>query len=139
MEDHFHLLMTPKESLERAVQCIKGGFSYRVKKHLGWTGDVWTVGFSDHRIRNVEDYDVHQGYIAKNGAKARGIERAEDHRYCSAGGRFELDAYPQGLKPGFVVPLDGATKVAPFQNNRVVAESKTSQDASAFMKGECEK
>jgi putative transposase len=120
MEDHFHLLMTPMESLERAVQCIKGGFSYRVKKYLGRTGDVWVVGFSDHRIRDEEDFAVHQRYIAKNAIESRGIERAQDHPYCSAGGRFQLDVFPQGLKPGFVEGRNGAAEAAPFQNNNEI-------------------
>jgi putative transposase len=115
MEDHFHLLMTPVESLERAVQMVKGGFSFRVKRHLGWTGDVWVAGFSDHRIRDVEDFDVHQRYIAKNASECRGVERAEDHPHCSAGGQFELDAFPRGLKPGFVGVSGGAAEAAPFQ------------------------
>ena len=53
MEDHFQLLLTPTQSLERAVQCVKGGFSCRAKKYLGWNGDVWIAGFSDHRIRDL--------------------------------------------------------------------------------------
>jgi putative transposase len=36
MPDHFHLLVTPTETLERALQLIKGGFSYRARKELGW-------------------------------------------------------------------------------------------------------
>ena len=35
MPDHFHLLITPRESLERAMQLIKGGFSFRAKKRIG--------------------------------------------------------------------------------------------------------
>jgi REP element-mobilizing transposase RayT len=55
MPDHFHVLITPKESLERAVQYIKGGFSFRAKKELGWNGDVWSrdfpiIGFGMKRI-----------------------------------------------------------------------------------------
>jgi len=117
MEDHFHLLITPTESLERSVQFVKGGFSFRLKKHLGWTGDVWAAGFSDHRIRDNDDFEVHRRYIAKNAAECRGIERAEDHPYCSTGGRFELDAFSPGLKPEFVGALDGAAEAAPLQSN----------------------
>ena len=69
MPDHFHLLITPMESLERAVQCIKGGFSFRAKKDLDWAGDVWVAGFSDHRIRDDEDFEVHQPYIGENPVK----------------------------------------------------------------------
>jgi putative transposase len=45
MRDHFHLLITPEESLERAAQCIKGGFSFRAKKELNWNGKIWIAGF----------------------------------------------------------------------------------------------
>jgi len=31
MPDHFHLLISPTLSLERSLQLIKGGFSYRAK------------------------------------------------------------------------------------------------------------
>jgi len=40
MPDHFHLLLTPTMTLEKAVQFIKGGFSYRVKKELGYGGEM---------------------------------------------------------------------------------------------------
>src|SRR2546429_9935061 len=45
MPDHLHLLLTPAKdiSLERALQVIKGGFSYRLgQKH----GPGWQGGFS---------------------------------------------------------------------------------------------
>jgi len=37
MKNHLHLLLTIDESLsiEKAVQFVKGGFSYRIKKELG--------------------------------------------------------------------------------------------------------
>jgi len=53
MPDHLHLLITPLTSLEKAVQFIKGGFSYRAEKELGSNMEVWQKGFSDHRVRNA--------------------------------------------------------------------------------------
>jgi len=50
MPDHFHVLITPLTSLEKAIQFIKGGFSFRAKKELGSNMEVWQKGFSDHRI-----------------------------------------------------------------------------------------
>jgi putative transposase len=41
MPNHFHLQITPVLSLERALQLIKGGFSYRAKKELGLGGEIW--------------------------------------------------------------------------------------------------
>ena len=63
MPDHIHVLLTPITSLEKAVQFIKGGFSYRAKKELGSHLEVWQKGFSDHRIRDASDYRLHQIYI----------------------------------------------------------------------------
>ena len=46
MPEHFHLLLTPAPdvSLEKAVQWIKGGFSFRVKHELGSALEVWQPG-----------------------------------------------------------------------------------------------
>jgi putative transposase len=41
MRNHFHLLITPTLTLERALQLIKGGFSYRARKELGFLGELW--------------------------------------------------------------------------------------------------
>ncbi len=40
MPDHFHLLITPTLTLERAMQLIKGGFSFRAKRELGFGGEI---------------------------------------------------------------------------------------------------
>jgi putative transposase len=117
MPDHFHVLMTPRESLERAVQCVKGGFSFRAKRELGWVGDVWIAGFSDHRIRDEEDFEVHRRYMAVNPVKAGLCGRAEEYAFSSANGMFELDEFPRGLKPGFRGVGVGAAKAAPLQNS----------------------
>jgi putative transposase len=118
MPDHFHVLITPRTSLEKSVQFIKGGFSYRAKKELGSNMEIWQKGFSDHRIRDTEDYLRHVAYIRQNPVRKHLCERAVEYSYSSAHPGFELDEVPQGLKP---VPLDsliGASKAAPFQNKR---------------------
>ena len=71
MPDHLHLLITPLESLEKAVQLFKGGFSYRAKRELGWNGAVWQPGFTDHRIRDDDDWQKHADYIRQNPLRAR--------------------------------------------------------------------
>jgi putative transposase len=116
MPDHFHVLITPSESLEKAVQMIKGGFSFRVKREFEWNGDLWITGFSDHRIRDIEDFEVHMRYIARNPVKANLVEYEGDYEYSSANGRFETDAFPQGLKPDSVDEGNGAAEAAPFQS-----------------------
>jgi putative transposase len=88
MPDHMHVLLTPKTSLEKAVQFIKGGFSYRAKKELGSNMEVWQKGFSDHRIRDASDYRIHQVYIQQNPIRKNLCARAEEYPYSSARGRL---------------------------------------------------
>jgi len=102
--------------LEKAVQFIKGGFSYRAKKELGSNMEVWQKGFQDHRIRDARDYAMHVSYIRNNPITERYCEVADQFPYSSAHAGFELDAIPQGLKPQPIVPSDGAAEAAPFQN-----------------------
>ena len=95
MPDHFHLLLTPVTSLEKAVQLIKGGFSHRVKADLGSSMEIWQRGFSDHRIRDAQDYQRHREYIHQNPVRAGYVAKAEDYLYSSAidyvGGKGLID------------------------------------------------
>ena len=118
MADHFHILLSPKTNLEKAVQFVKGGFSYRAKKELGSNMEVWQKGFSDHRIRDAGDYLHHVSYIRQNPIRKHLCERAEDYLYSSAHSGFELDAVPQGLKPILLQSPYGAPEGAPFQNRK---------------------
>jgi len=98
MPDHVHALITPSMeiSLERAVQFIKGGFAFRLRSR----GPVWQASFSNHRVRDFEDYENHREYIWRNPVRAR---CAEAYRYSSAAGVLRLDPVPQGLKPRYVM------------------------------------
>ena len=116
MPDHFHALVTPQTSLEKGVQFIKGGFSYRAKKELGSNMEVWQKGFQDHRIRDAGDYAQHVRYIQENPVKERFCERPEEFPYSSARPGFDLDPVPQGLKPQSTETIDGAPEGAPFQS-----------------------
>jgi len=117
MPDHIHVILTPKTSLEKAVQFIKGGFSYRAKKELGSSLEVWQKGFSDHRIRDASDYRIHQIYVQQNPVRRHLCERAEEYPYSSAKPGFELDPAPQGLKPEFLDdPLTARLEGVPFQS-----------------------
>jgi putative transposase len=118
MPDHFHLLITPVIALERAVQLIKGGFSYQAKKELGSNMEIWRRGFADHRIRDAEDYDKHLHYIHLNPVKKHLCASPAKYRYSSAYPGWKLDPVPQGLKPeDFIRILSGTAKAVPFQSN----------------------
>src|SRR5215467_8436950 len=71
MPEHFHLLITPIGSVERAVQLIKGGFSFRARKELCSNMEIWQKGFPDHRIRDSKDLTRHVEYIHMNPVRAR--------------------------------------------------------------------
>jgi putative transposase len=97
MPDHVHALLTPAPeiSLERAMQFIKGGFSYRLKSRP----PIWQASFTNHRIRDFADYENHREYIRMNPVRAQLAKRAEDYPYSSAAGVMRMDPVPQGLKP----------------------------------------
>jgi putative transposase len=95
MPDHLHLLITPSESLEKSVQLIKGGFSFRAKRELNWKFDIWQPGFTDHRIRDEEDWKRHLEYIRMNPLEAGLVEDLVLYEPMG----FPSIAFPQGLKP----------------------------------------
>ena len=101
MPNHLHLLLTPKgeTTLERAMQLIKGGFSFRAGKELGGKTEIWQTSFHDRRVRDVEEYQRFREYIHQNPVAARLVANAGDWPHSSASGKFELDDAPQRLKP----------------------------------------
>ena len=116
MPDHIHLLLTPTDSLEKAVQQIKGGFSYRVKKGLNWKGEVWQKGFSDHRIRDIQDWERHVNYIRLNPVKAGLCSEPNAYPYGFCTGRLVLDSIPQRLKPLDFHIENGGAEAPPLQS-----------------------
>ena len=99
MPDHFHLLLTPTLTLERALQLIKGGFSFRAKRELGFGGEIWEKSYHDRRVRDWQEYCAFRQYIQLNPVKKGLVESAEQYSYSSARAGMELDAAPQRLKP----------------------------------------
>jgi putative transposase len=97
MPDHVHLLMTlPVEmTIEKAMQLIKGGFSYRLKKELGYQGEVWQRGFSEARIDDARSFIQHREYIVQNPVKAGLAETAEQYPY---GYTFLTKKKAQGIR-----------------------------------------
>jgi putative transposase len=99
MPNHFHLLITPAESLERSLQLIKGGFSFRAKRELKFEGKIWQSSYYDRRVRDSSEYEKIKRYIRQNPVRARLVENAEDYPFSSANLRWSLDEAPQRLKP----------------------------------------
>jgi putative transposase len=101
MPDHFHLLLTPAPDvpLEKAVQLIKGGFSFRVKKELGSSTEIWGTGYTEHRVKDAGDYQHHAAYICENPVRARLADSVESYPYSSASRNWPTDPTPPWLKP----------------------------------------
>jgi putative transposase len=100
MPEHVDLLLTPADdvTLERAIQLVKGGYSHAFGKEFGKRSEVWQRGFTDHRIRDDTDFEIHREYIHQNPVKRRLAGRAEEYRYCSAYPGFKLDVMPSAAK-----------------------------------------
>ena len=137
MPDHIHVLFTPKTSLEKAVQFIKGGFSYRANKELGSNMEIWQKGFPDHRIPDASDYRLHQIYIQQNPVRKNLCASAEEFPCSSAHSGFDVDDVPQRLKPASFHEHDVARlQAAPFQKGKPASstseaapfQNKTSND-----------
>jgi putative transposase len=98
MPDHLHLLMTlPREiAIEKAMQLIKGGFSYRLKKEFGHQGEIWQRGFSEVRISDEQSFLQHREYIVQNPVKAGLVVTAEQYPYSFT---YLAMKKAQGLKP----------------------------------------
>jgi len=84
MPNHLHLLVTVGEgmTIERAMQLVKGGFSYRLKKEYGYLGEVWQRGFSEVRVEDRRSFLRHREYIAANPVKAALADSPEAFPYC---------------------------------------------------------
>jgi putative transposase len=101
MPDHFHLLLTPAPDipLEKAVQLIKGGFSFRVKKELASNLEVWGTGYTEHRVKDATDYEHHLAYIRKNPVHARLAETPAEYPYSSESNHRNVDPAPPWVTP----------------------------------------
>jgi len=101
MPDHFHLLITPAAgiTLERAMQLIKGGFSFRARQELGFKGEIWQNSFYDRLVRDWEEFQRFREYIQQNPVKKGLVVEPEKYAYSSTGSSECLDEAPQRLKP----------------------------------------
>jgi putative transposase len=81
MPDHVHLLLTPADeiSVERAVQFIKGGYSNQLRKVEKI--QIWQESFTNHRIRDAEDFQRHSEYVRMNPVRARLVGTRQRMRF----------------------------------------------------------
>ncbi len=92
MPDHIHLLLTPAPdiSVEKAMQFIKGSFSFRLKSNL----DVWERSYTNHRITDLHDYVTHTTYIHQNPLRANLVPEPTLYSHSSANPNHTPDPSP---------------------------------------------
>ncbi|HET9790557.1 MAG TPA: transposase [Candidatus Angelobacter sp.] len=97
MPDHFHLIISPVGvTLERAMQFINGGFSFRFNRDLRIRREVWQGSYFDRRVRDSLEYQKYKDYIWQNPVK-KGLAKApEEYPYSSANPSFGWIRYPSG-------------------------------------------
>jgi putative transposase len=96
MPDHVHLILTPAPliSLEKTMQFIKGGFSYRARKEMNFNHEIWQKGYNEHRITGADEYAQPVEYVWMNPVKAGLVEQPGEFPYSSARLRAEVDPAP---------------------------------------------
>lgn len=97
MPDHFHVILTPAPdvSLEKAMQFLKGGFSFRLKSRL----EVWQRGYRETRVATSEQWTHFKRYVEENPVRAGLVVEAELFPFSSASSR-DVDPPPQWLLEG---------------------------------------
>jgi putative transposase len=89
MPDHLHALITPAPdvSLEKAMQFIKGGFSFRLKSNA----DVWLRSFNETQISSCEKFANCVRYIEDNPVRRALAPTPQAYPFSSAA---HAEAYP---------------------------------------------
>jgi putative transposase len=95
MPDHFHAVITPAPdvSLEKAMQYIKGGFSFRLKRKL----DVWMRSFNESQILTEEKFSNAVRYVEENPVR-RGLVLTPQAYPHSSAAHGRLDPIPPHLR-----------------------------------------
>ncbi len=96
MPDHLHAVLTPSHdiSLEKAMQYIKGGFSFRLKNKL----DVWTKSFNEAQITSHEKFESIRYYIEQNPVRASLVISAPAYAFSSEHRADLIDPPPSHLR-----------------------------------------
>jgi len=101
MPNHLHLLLTvdADHSIGRAMQLIKGGFSYAMGQAGRKMKAVWQPGYYEHRVRDATEYERIRNYIHDNPVRRGLVSTAAQYPYPSANTSLRLDEVPSRLKP----------------------------------------
>jgi putative transposase len=84
MPDHVHLLLTVYDemTIEKAMQLMKGRFSFRLAHEFGYKVEVWQRGFTEVQVMNQANFETHRDYIAQNPVKAGLAISVDEFPFC---------------------------------------------------------
>jgi len=101
MPNHVHLLLSVDDdhAVGRAVQMIKGGFSFAMGKAGLKLKAAWQPSYYEHRVRDAEEYGRMRAYIHDNPVRRGLVRTAGEFLYSSARTSWRLDDVPERLKP----------------------------------------
>lgn len=97
MPDHLHAILTPapQVSLEKAMQFLKGRFSFELKKQFGEVREVWQKGYNEEGLHSREDFLTRSRYIHANPVRAGLADEANVFAWSSARLMGEVDLAPE--------------------------------------------
>jgi putative transposase len=101
MPDHMHLLITVPAgmSIEKAMQLIKGNFSIRASRDLGFRSGIWQRGFSDVQVLDQRSFQKHKDYIDNNPVRAGIVKLPAEYPYGSASLIMQKRAAAKAAQP----------------------------------------
>ena len=101
MPNHIHLLLSVDDdhAVGRAVQLMKGGFSFAMGKAGLKLKAAWQPNYYEHRVRNAEEYARMRAYIHDNPVRRSLVRTAGEYAYSSARTSWRLDEVLERLKP----------------------------------------
>lgn len=100
MPDHLHALLTVSSdmTIEKAAQFVKGGFSFRAKRELGYSHEIWQAGYSEEQVYSLLHFDSVVHYIHQNPVRRRLVLQCDEFRFSSANINYRLSGYPAHLR-----------------------------------------
>jgi putative transposase len=98
MPDHIHVLLTPQESIEKAAQLIKGGYSFAIRKQ--YPGEIWQDNYHAHRVIDGDDFNSQLHYIANNPNR----KNLNDYPHVHTRATARLDPPPAQLSTATQTP-----------------------------------
>ena len=81
LDDHVHLVISPKESLSKIMHSIKSFTAHEINKIANKKGKLWQDENFDRVIRDEEEFLEKVNYIANNPIKGNLAERYENYKW----------------------------------------------------------